>query len=80
MQIEMSKFALERQKSPLIFGTGKLVIFIAPTSLDNVIEVRRCHLYASFCLSELILFKEMFRDSGQFVFHSVSLFKERAVC
>ena len=46
-----------------------------PTSLDNVVDP-----YASFCVSELILLKEMYQDSEQNVFHSVSLFKERAVC
>ena len=50
----------------------------------NVIWPRdRCHCrwrpYALFCGSRLTLFKKMYRDSGRFVFHGVSLVKDRAV-
>ena len=35
--------------------------------------------YVLFCGSRLTLLKEMYRDSGRFVFHGVSLVKDRAV-
>ena len=44
-------------------------------------DLRHCRWcpYALFCGSRLTLLEEMYRDSGGFVFHRVSLVKERAV-
>ena len=55
------------------FGNPKNVVFIGSMSFDHVIDIiadDACMLY---------FVKKMYRDSGRFVFHGVSLVKNRAV-
>ena len=46
-------------------GTGVNVV-------DVIADVARMHYF--------VLLKKMYLDSGRFVFHDISLFKDRAVC
>ena len=55
---------------------------MSSTPLDDIVDVIEavaCTTYALFCVSKLALLKTMYRDSGQFILHCISLFKDKAV-
>ena len=84
MKTDMSKFASQRQQSPLILGTRKSS-FLSDQRHLTMYDRRhgRYHPHALFCGSRLTFLKKMYRDTGRFIFHGVSMFKDRghrAVC
>ena len=61
------------------FGNLKIDVFIGSMSFDYVIDVIADDACMLFCGRRLTLLKKMYRVSGRFVCHSVSLVKDRSV-
>ena len=57
----------------MIFGTNKSAVFMAPMSVVDLIADVVIMLH-------FVQASWPCRDSGQYIFHSVSLFKDRADC
>ena len=62
----------------MCYRKPEIAIDFGTSSFDHMVDViaddvRIVYFVYHYC-------RKMYRDSGQFVFHTVSLFKDRAVC